>query len=378
MNIEVVIGANYGDEGKGLVTECLCRNRPSPIVILSNGGCQRGHTVNNSELSCKHVFHHFGSGTLLGVPTVLSKTFLLNPISFVEEWNLLPVKPVVFRAPGCLLQLPGDMFTNQTLEFNRGKDRHGSCGWGIWETIYRNSINELTFESFAQMDYDQKKETILRAYEYQKYYELKDLKINKVIDEQLTSKPFIDHFISDFMFMYQHTIPLKTDNLLDIDWREYGLNIETFIVENGQGLGLDEEYTNDKIHTTPTSCGLKGARLAIGSGIQNSNLIGNYTTRRYFTRHGEGPFIEESKDLKYLDYTNIFNPYQGHLRFGHMTQEKAYNMINNRILKDAEKYGANDYKIILTHANVNVPEEFPRITDPVIYRSYSEYSTVIF
>jgi len=352
MNIEVVIGSNYGDEGKGLVTEYLCRNRPSPIVILSNGGCQRGHTVNNKELSCRHIFHHFGSGTLLGIPTVLSRTFLLNPITFVEEWNSLPVKPVVFRAPGCLLQLPGDMFTNQMLEINRDKDRHGSCGWGIWETISRNERNKLTFESFAKMSYDQKKETILEAYEYQRWYRLNKMEINEIVEEQITSNPFIDHFISDFIFMYQHTIPLKYDNLLDTDWKEYGFNIETFIVENGQGLGLDEEYTNDKIHTTPTSCGLKGARLAIGAGVQNEKLIGNYVSRSYFTRHGAGPFPEETKDLSYIDYTNIYNPYQGHMRFGKM-DFYHFNIMKDRILNDAKNYKASDYRIIITHRSYN-------------------------
>jgi adenylosuccinate synthase len=352
MNIEVVIGSNYGDEGKGLVTEYLCRNRPSPIVILSNGGCQRGHTVNNKELSCRHIFHHFGSGTLLGIPTVLSKTFLLNPIVFVEEWNSLPVKPVVFRAPGCLLQLPGDMFTNQMLEINRGENRHGSCGWGIWETILRNeNVNKLTFESFAEMPYDQKKGTILRCYEYQKYHELEGLEINELVEDQITSTPFIDHFISDFMFMYQHTIPLKYDDLLQIDWKEYGFNIQTFIVENGQGLGLDEEYTLDKIHTTPSSCGLKGAKLAIGAEVENEKLIGNYVSRSYFTRHGAGPFPEETKDLSYIDYTNIYNPYQGHLRFGKM-DAYHFNVMKDRILKDALNYKASDYNIIITHRNV--------------------------
>ena len=67
MTIEAVIGANYGDEGKGLFTEYLCRSRPSPIVVLSNGGSQSDHTVNNPEIGIRHVLHHFGSGTLLGI-----------------------------------------------------------------------------------------------------------------------------------------------------------------------------------------------------------------------------------------------------------------------------------------------------------------------
>ena len=63
MEIKAVIGANYGDEGKGLVTNFLARKAISenkcPIVVLNNGGAQRGHTVvvgNN-----KHIFHHFGT-----------------------------------------------------------------------------------------------------------------------------------------------------------------------------------------------------------------------------------------------------------------------------------------------------------------------------
>lgn len=45
MKIETVIGANYGDEGKGQTTYEICRKYGRPIVVLTNGGCQRGHTV---------------------------------------------------------------------------------------------------------------------------------------------------------------------------------------------------------------------------------------------------------------------------------------------------------------------------------------------
>ena len=39
MNIDVVIGANYGDEGKGLATDFLCSTKCKPAVVLTNGGC---------------------------------------------------------------------------------------------------------------------------------------------------------------------------------------------------------------------------------------------------------------------------------------------------------------------------------------------------
>ena len=69
VNAELVIGANYGDEGKGLFTEFLSKTCQNPIVVLANGGSQRGHTVNDPVLG-KHVFHHFGSGTLASRPRV--------------------------------------------------------------------------------------------------------------------------------------------------------------------------------------------------------------------------------------------------------------------------------------------------------------------
>ena len=164
MKIEVVIGANYGDEGKGLFTEHLCRNRPKPLVVMSNGGCQRGHTVNNVERGARHVFHHFGSGTLVGAPTLCSNDFLLNPIAFVKEHDelvKLGTSPDVHRMSRCTLQLPSDMFINQQLEKHRSASnaRHGSCGWGIWETKVRNKqFKTLTAEDFLSLsEKDQRK-----------------------------------------------------------------------------------------------------------------------------------------------------------------------------------------------------------------------------
>ena len=85
MRAEAVIGANYGDEGKGLFTDFLCANRPNPVVIMTNGGSQRGHTV-ELEDGTRHVFHHFSSGTFRKAVTYFPKSYLLNPMQFVKEF----------------------------------------------------------------------------------------------------------------------------------------------------------------------------------------------------------------------------------------------------------------------------------------------------
>ena len=90
-NIKTVIGAGYGDEGKGLMTDYFCRHSDNPIVVCTNGGPQRGHTVVTPE-KISHIFHHFGSGTLYGVPTFLDEFYMVNPMTFVKEFDELKPK----------------------------------------------------------------------------------------------------------------------------------------------------------------------------------------------------------------------------------------------------------------------------------------------
>lgn len=388
MRIEAVIGANYGDEGKGLFTEYLCRNRPKPLVVLSNGGCQRGHTVNNPETGIRHVFHHFGSGTLLKtVPSVYAKTFLLNPIAYVAEKNELsklgiPVK--AFRAPGCILQLPCDMFVNQMLEKARGQGRHGSCGWGIWETQVRNQWKgRLTFEDFLGMDYQARRQCLLESAEWGFCHRLDDVKsqVDYDIMEELMSDEFCDHFIRDFDDMAKHVKLLETDRLLEVDWGKYELDIKTLVVENGQGLLLDKTYApkdengEQSVHATPSKTGLEGAIEAIGE-TDGFGITANYVTRTYFTRHGAGPFPEHTPGMSFRDETNMPNDYQGSMRFGEMTEEYAVSLLM-RVMIDSASHAKflKERNVVLTHCNEMKPN--PGVLNEARFSSDSEFSTEI-
>ena len=159
-----VIGANYGDEGKGLLTDYLTAKYEIPIVIRHNGGAQAGHTVfspvphiggNARTLfggGASHVFHHFGAGTFAGAVTFLSKYFILNPITFNQEHKVLRelgYHPEVFVDKHAILTTPYDMICNQALElFRQGhsESHHGSCGLGINETVVRNHDSQYGFQ----------------------------------------------------------------------------------------------------------------------------------------------------------------------------------------------------------------------------------------
>ena len=148
--IKVVIGANFGDEGKGLMTDYFCKRlseNGSVLNIRFNGGAQAGHTVVVPTLGQqkRHVFSHFGAGSFVnGTDTYLSGNFILNPILFCRErdemYRNFWFYPKVYIHESCKITTPFDMLVNQIVERSRGDQRHGSCGVGINETVvrYRN------------------------------------------------------------------------------------------------------------------------------------------------------------------------------------------------------------------------------------------------
>ena len=120
--VKIVIGSNYGDCGKGLMTDYFAReakeqNR-SCLVVCHNGGSQKGHTV-VSPNGIRHVFHHFGSGNFEGADTYLSSEYIVNPIIFNKEYAELKRKSAITRCyvdVNCRLNTPFDMLINQIVE----------------------------------------------------------------------------------------------------------------------------------------------------------------------------------------------------------------------------------------------------------------------
>ena len=151
-----IIGANYGDEGKGLVTNHICKIESSNnkvLNILTNGGCQRGHTayINNK---IRHIYSHFGSG-YPHADIYFSKFYMVNPMVFFDEYNVLKDKlskmNTIYIDNECTITTPYDMLINRFIE-NRRTDRHGSCGYGIWETVSRNKIRPIYWKNLIGLN----------------------------------------------------------------------------------------------------------------------------------------------------------------------------------------------------------------------------------
>jgi adenylosuccinate synthase len=323
-NIKIVIGANYGDEGKGLMTNYYCQSFPKSSNVINiryNGGAQAGHTVVFDDIT-RVVFSHFGSGSLNNnVTTLLGEKFILNPMLFKVEWNKIISNGNNIKVPyiykNGLVTFPMDMMINQFVENSRGENRHGSCGVGINETIEKYSVNinpTIFVKDFIEKSDIEIFETIKNNVSLWKYYINRLVELNLNLSEEQKELFYNDNilktFSSDFRFMLDHSIIYE-----DIEeiLKDYGY----IVFEGAQGLLLDMD---NGVNTTPSHTGLEYLIPFLTQNIKNNVEI-CYVTRTYFTRHGAGEFLTEcdksyiNKDMQ--DETNITNEFQESFRYGY-------------------------------------------------------------
>lgn len=284
---KAVIGLGFGDEGKGLTTEFLCSKEPNPLVIRYSGGHQAGHTVVKDNV--KHVFAHFGSGTLSGTDTYWSKFCTVDPIKLIEEYATLKgygIQPTIYIDSRCPVTTPYDVCQNRTLEL---KNSHGSCGMGFGSTIQR----EEDFYSLTFMDLFHPNVLQEKMHNIQNYYDEVLFFDNKMIDDFLYA---VRDVINNEDIILSYGIP---DNVYN-----------KYIFESSQGLLLDQ-HIGFFPNVTRSDLGTK----RIMNFTENVEIFA--VTRAYQTRHGNGMMSNEQipHNIKLdSEETNITNTYQGDFR----------------------------------------------------------------
>ena len=355
-----VIGANYGDEGKGLVANKLCReaklHSKSVINVLTNGGCQRGHTAYDKNGN-RHVYSHFGAGFSYA-DIYFSKFFMVNPMLFMNEYlelkNITDQMNRIYIDEDCTITTPFDMLINRMIE-RRRENRHGSCGYGIWETVRRNEAGHPIYwkdiVSLGTTDIIDKLKTLRDNY-FKNIVVEYGITLTDEEREMYYSDNLIENYAADTVNM---TMIANVRSYKSIEC-EY----DVVVFENAQGLLLDR-YADE--WGTPTRTG-----MAYIKELTSGEVIPYYVTRSYITKHGNGLFPGETsvdKINKYIvDKTNCPNDYQGTLRYGLFNKELADQLLD-RIKADAEGY---DYKIVVTHQN-EYQSEYLTFAD---YYSYNE------
>lgn len=298
-----VVGANYGDEGKGRAVDLLVRGALAPLVIRHNSSAQAGHTV--ARNGQRHVHSHFGSGTLGGAPTLLAHRFIVNPILFRQEYDeltALGVWPRTFLARSCRLTTPLDTLLNQLTELSRDCNAHGSCGIGFGETIGRHEHRPITFADWN----DALKEPL-------RLHFLAELSARALrVAESL--RPVVEAIQRDEFNWgsFDEAVSFVRDRVGLVSSIPRGF--DTFVFEGAQGLLLHQDHPNFP-HVTRSRTGLEDVVEFMAQNGLEQPLCPHYTSRSYLTRHGAGPLDGIGEIGPFDDPTNQPNAFQGTMRF---------------------------------------------------------------
>lgn len=327
MEVKIVLGYTFGDEGKGVTTQWLCKKAieegKKPVVVRFSGGPQAGHTVNNGNV--EHVCSSFGSGVLLGVPTILSSQVYVDPIALMKEYDILRMKglnPSISISDKCRIITPSDILANRA---NEKTLKDGSCGMGIYPTYLRSFPNMFPIDSFK------------RACESPRAILSRAAMFNSEVDASSYDSQFIE----------------ACSRLRELEHRSKSEKADVVIYEGSQGLLLDMDrgfFPN----VTPASTGLNGIveHETLYNSIEGAEVY--LVTRTYTTRHGNGyiPKRPLKWDLSNKHETNVNNRYQGAFKVGELELD-LLNRASERHCLDVYKAKYNlKYNLVITHMDL--------------------------
>lgn len=313
---QAVIGAAYGDEGKGLLVDVLASRLADPVAVRTASGAQAGHTVTTPE-GDRHVFHHIGSAALANGKTHLSQFMAVHPMLFLDEHKMvadLGGRLDITCDPRAKVTTPFDILINQAVENARGDGRHGSCGVGFGETIERNLRREfaITAQDLHRYDLRDRLMRIREAWVPARLAAL-GIALGETDREILADDRILDNFLLDCAALLENIAFHHDRNVLGLG---------DIIFEGAQGLLLDQDYGAFP-HVTRSNTGLRNMlHIAGEAGIEQ--IEATYVTRAYTTRHGAGPLPFERPKLTAFDVvdpTNQPNEWQGSLRFADLNVE---------------------------------------------------------
>lgn len=283
MPCSVVVGGQWGDEGKAKVVDYLTAQ--ADYVVRYQGGANAGHTVVKDGK--KFVFHLIPSGILypdkvcvIGNGVVLDPFALLGEISKLERMEF-DVTDRLIISEAVHLIMPYHQVIDKAREAMNKEKKIGTTGRGIgpcyMDKAARVGIRliDLFEGSFKTKLRDNIKE---KNFLIKKYYGAKKLDVNQVYDEYMGIAEQMKKFVGDVAVLLNNALNEKKHVLM----------------EGAQGTGLDVEFGTYPFVTSsyPTAGG-----ACVGTGVGPSRIdsvIG--IMKAYITRVGEGPFPTELND----------------------------------------------------------------------------------
>jgi len=280
----VLIGAQWGDEGKGKATDLL--GGRTQWVVRYQGGNNAGHTVVLPD-GQDFALHLIPSGILTpGVINVIGNGVVVDPGVLLEELDGLQRRGVdtsrLLISADAHLIMPYHVAIDRVTERYLGKARIGTTGRGIGP-CYQDKLARVGVRVQDLLDEKILRQKVEAALDFKnqvlvKVYNRRALEPDAVVDEALASAERFAHRIADTRLLLNQALDRS----------------ETVLLEGSQGTLLDVDHGTYPFVTSsnPTAGG-----AAAGSGIgptRISTVIG--ILKAYTTRVGSGPFPTELHD----------------------------------------------------------------------------------
>ncbi len=282
MKNTVVVGAQWGDEGKAKITDLLAQN--ADMIIRYQGGCNAGHTVVADNKTFK--FHLIPSGILYkNKICMIGPGTVIHPESFQKEVQDLIEEGIDVSnlkiSPLASITMPYHIEIDGYSESHSTKGKIGTTKKGIGPT-YTDKYARIGLkiqDLYSPETLSEKLDIILP---------LKNKQLEKVYGLQPFTKECITSLCEKYAQIFKPYVCFEWQDLL----REH--KNDTILFEGAQGVMLDVDYGTYPFVTSSNPIG-GGASTGSGFGPKMiDKVIG--VAKAYVTRVGEGPFVTELKD----------------------------------------------------------------------------------
>lgn len=279
----VVLGTQWGDEGKGKIVDLLTEN--ADAVVRFQGGHNAGHTIVIDGV--KTALHLIPSGVMrkgvkciIGNGVVLSITALLKEMAMLEEKGV-PVRERLRISNGCPLILPIHVALDQARETKRGENKIGTTGRGIGPA-YEDKVSRrgVRLGDVFSPGFKEKVTEVLEYHNFmlENYYNAPKVDVEACIAEVIAEAESIRDITINSVSEI-HKIREASGNIM---------------FEGAQGSLLDIDHGT---YPFVTSSNTTAGGVATGSGVGPlylDQIMG--ITKAYTTRVGAGPFPTELFD----------------------------------------------------------------------------------
>src|ERR1700690_3516822 len=284
MPVVIVVGAQWGDEGKGKIVDYLTKK--ADIVARFQGGHNAGHTV--VIKNAKYILHLIPSGILhKNTVCIIGNGVVVEPAALIEEMEGLRDKGITVSgnlliSKNAHLIMPYHIAIDKASEQSKGRKSIGTTGRGIGPTyvdkMARSGIRvgELLIPDLfmEKLQANVKQANIL----LKNLYNLKGFSPKKIFDEYMEYAKKLGRHIADTDLIINKAISEKKNVLL----------------EGAQGTLLDIDHGTYPF-VTSSSAVAGGACIGLGIGpTRISKVLG--IVKAYTTRVGSGPFPTELTD----------------------------------------------------------------------------------